>query len=920
MTSEHWQRVKELFEAASERGPTERAGFLAQACVDNEEIKQEVESLLAAHDADSGFMNTPVGNLLADHKPLLAPGQRFGQYDEILLLGEGGMGQVYLAVDTRLRRKVALKLLPSSYTNDAERVRRFEQEAQAASALNHPNIVTIHEIGNTDSLHFIATEFVDGETLREHITNTHMTVGEILDVGAQAASALQAAHEAGIIHRDIKPENIMLRRDGFVKVLDFGLAKLSERREEEETWRDGVDGDPALAPSPRRPVSPSSRLAVSSSVTSPGVIMGTVAYMSPEQARGQEVDARTDIWSLGIVLYEMVAGRAPFEGEMPSQLISSILENTPRPLSLDPEVPEELTRIITKTLSKVKSERYQSASDLALDLKNLKEELTVESRLKQFGRSDPKRQTNLSFERTESIRGSPAGTVRGLGRQTASVEYVVAEIKRHKALAGTALLILLVTALGLTYSALNRKPSDLGVRGKKSIAVLPLKPINESDRDDIYELGIADSLIHRLSSMNGFVVRQLSATRGYTNVAQDPIAAGKEQRVDYVLAANYQIVGGKIRITAQLFNVLNEQLEQTYQLEKDSSDTFAMQDAIAAEVENKLSKQFATTSNRQAAKRGTTNEEAYRLYLQGKYLANNRNLTDAQKAVAALEQAVRLDPNYALAWAGLGYAHRTVSNYTISVSTHETYQKSIEAINKALTVDANLSEAHSALCENKYLYEWDFVGAERECKRALELNPDSPQGHEIFARYLMGRGRHEEAITEIKTAIDLEPTSRFFHHIYGRALVYARRYTEAAAQFESVVTMDQNFFQPYSWLTLTWALAGNESKAFEWFLKLLSLRKEDEETVQMFKTAFQTSRWQGVLREWAKKIETVGGNNFDGAAYNAQIGEKDKAFEFLEKVYQRREYSINFIQVDPRLDNLRDDPRFAELVKRVESK
>jgi serine/threonine-protein kinase len=420
--------------------------------------------------------------------------------------------------------------------------------------------------------------------------------------------------------------------------------------------------------------------------------------------------------------------------------------------------------------------------------------------------------------------------------------------------------------------------------------------------------------------MKGFVVRQLSATRGYTGSAQDPIAAGKDQRVDYVLAGDYQPVGRKVRITAQLFNVPNERLEQTYQFEIDSSNPLAMQDAIAIEVEKKLLKQFATTSNGRIASQRSSNEEAYRLYLQGSSLADNRNLVDAQKAVAALTQAVQIDPNYAMAWARLAYVHRTVSNYTSSVSPHDAYQKSIEAINKALALDENLSEAHSALCENKFLYEWDFAGAERECKRALELDPNSPQGHEIFARYLMGRGQHDEAIAEIKTAIDLEPKSRFFHNNYGRALFYARRYKEAAAQFESVVSMDPNLVQSYSWLCSTWAFLCNESKAFEWFLKLQSLEKKDEKTVQAFTTVFQTSGWNGVLREWAKRIETVGGSNFDGAVNNAQIGNKDKAFEFLEKLYQRRQYQMNFIQVDPRLDNLRDDPRFAELLRRVESR
>jgi len=894
---ERWQQVKDIFEAALELGPVERPDFLRQASAGDEEISREVASLLAAHDADATFMETPIGHLLGESQ-VLAAGQRFGQYEEISPLGEGGMGQVYLAVDTRLQRQVALKLLPSSFMHDAERVRRFGLEARAASALNHPNIVTIHEIGQTDSLHFIATEFVEGETLRERLSNTRLTLGEVLDVGIQVASALQAAHEAGIVHRDIKPENIMLRPDGIVKVLDFGVAKLARQ-------------DAAEVHS-QKPIK-------STVHTNPGMVMGTVGYMSPEQARGQEVDARADIWSLGVVLYEMVAGRGPFEGETPSHVIVSILESTPRPLSGYPEVPTQLVRIVTKMLSKAQSERYQTAGQLALDLKNLKEELTVESRLKQFRRFDTA--NNEAFPLLEgATRELPANTLHGVARHTASVEYFVGEIRRHKTLAFAALLVLLVGALGLTYSIMNRSQTAPVVGSTKSFAVLPLKAIDTTHRDDIFETGVADSLIHRLSLMNGFVVRHLNATSKYRDIQQDPIAAGKEQRVDYVVAANYQLVDGKIRISAQLLNVAKEQIEGSYRIERNSSDIFAMQDEIATELANKLLTHFATTSRHPPSKRGTNNEEAYRLYLQGMYLANSRNLQDGQKAIEALEQAVRLDQNYARAWAGLGYTHRTISLWTRGSSTHETYQKSMEAINKALALDANLSEAHSALCENKYLYEWDFAGAERACKHAIELDPGSPQAHEIYSRFLMGRGRHNEAIVEIKTAIDLEPTSRFFQRNYGRALFYARRYPEAATQFKRVVEMDRNFMGTYSWLTSTLALQGNEAEAFEWFMKLLSVRKINEETVQVFKTAFQTAGWRGVLVEWIKRFEQVGGNTFDGAVYNAQAGNKDEAFEYLEKVFELREIWITYITVDPRLDPLRDDPRFVELVRRVDAK
>ncbi|HKG78742.1 MAG TPA: protein kinase, partial [Pyrinomonadaceae bacterium] len=771
----------------------------------------------------------------------------------------------------------------------------FRHEARAASALNHPNIVTIHEIGETDSLHFIATEFVDGETLREHMTNTRMAVSDVLDVACHVASALQAAHEKGIVHRDIKPENLMLRRDRVVKVLDFGLAKLTAQE------LVAVDGQ---------------GLAQSMVQTNPGVVMGTVGYMSPEQARGHEVDARTDIWSLGVVLYEMVAGCAPFVGETPSHVIVSVLESQPLPLS---GVPAELEQIVRKALRKDREERYQTASELGHDLKKLKEELAVEARLKMRPKVSGKEFAARSnrFKSIETVLKSAARTVQMLpAHRTVNVL-----VTRHKTLAGAAFLVLLAAVIGGTYYATRPSKTDVVARSKKSIAVLPLKPLNAADRDDIYELGIADSLIHRLSSMNGFFVRPLSATRKYANLEQDPLAAGKEQQVDYVLASNYQVADGRIGITAQLVNVESGLVEESYKLEKDSANVLAIQDAIAVEIGNKLLARFDTTSNHLTAKRGTANEEAYRLYLQGMYLANNRTLADSRKAVEALKQAVLLDSNYARAWAGLAYAYRTVSLYPGSgMSTEETYQSSLEAIDNALVLDQNLSEAHSALCENKYLYEWDFAGAERECKLAIALNPDSSQAHEIYSRYLMGRQRHAEAIAEIQVAIDLEPTSRFAHRNYGRSLLYARRYPEAATQFKRVIAMDPNFVGTYSFLTSTLALQGNESEAFEWLLKLLSVRKVDEKTVQALKTAFQRSGWHGVLREWVKRIEQVGGSNFDSAAYYAQLGDKDKAFEYLEKIYQGREIWMTYLEVDPRLDGLRGDPRFDELVRRVEWK
>ena len=358
MTPERWKKLDALFHAALELEGEARAAHLAKVCGDDEQLRAEAERLIAAHERESSFIDSPIfaeAAALTDDGDESPVGRRIGPYQVISQLGRGGMGEVYLAEDTRLRRKVALKLLPAEFTRDAERVRRFEQEARAASALNHPNIVTIHEIGQVDATHYIVTEFVEGQTLRQQMTESKLGIGAALDVAAQVASALAAAHAAGIVHRDIKPENVMVRPDGLVKVLDFGLAKLTEPR------RSSVDTD---------------ALATNQSLTEPGQVMGTPHYMSPEQARGLGVDARSDIFSLGVVLYEMIAGRRPFEGATTSDVIAAILTAEPAPLSQRrPDAPPELERIVSKALRKDRDERYQAVQNLSFDLKSLQRQI-----------------------------------------------------------------------------------------------------------------------------------------------------------------------------------------------------------------------------------------------------------------------------------------------------------------------------------------------------------------------------------------------------------------------------------------------------------------------------------------------------------------------------------------------------------------
>ena len=685
------------------------------------------------------------------------------------------------------------------------------------------------------------------------------------------AQAVHAAHEAGIVHRDLKPENIMIRPDGYLKILDFGLAKLIEQKHDSIP---GLQGEPS-----------------SHNHTAKGVIQGTVNYMSPEQAKGERVDERTDIFSLGVMMHEMIVGRTPFGGDSSAETFAKLINAEPPPLSsFGVNLPDAVQGIISRTLRKNREERYQTMKELLTDLKALKEDLTFDEKLE---RSAQTAETQQGFSQT---------------------------IAQHKRFAAIVLVALLAGATGLGYYFFQARKTPSRLDGKTSIAVLPLKPINTANRDEVYGIGIADSLILKLGSMKGFVVRPLSATRKYAGIDQDPIAAGQEQKVNYVLASNYQLAGGKIRITAQLFNVANSQIEMTYKSdEKDAANVFAMQDAIAGEVGNLLSARFTTTTRGRIAQRGTTNEEAYRLYLQGMYLMGKRTPADAQEAVKLLEEAVRLDPNYAQAWAGKARVHLA----DFSSSPRAQYQNSMEAVNKALALDENLADAHSVLCSNKNSYEWDFDGAQRECERAVELDPNSSLAHLNYSRYLNGQGRFDAAIAEAKTAIDLEPTSLASQRQYGMCLYYARRYPEAVTQFKRVEAMDKGFNTPYNWLVVASEMQGHYAEAFEWLMKMKTVYKEPEEVIQAYRAAYQTSGWHGLLIERARRRDAVtfrperGGVNFQAAIEQAKIGNKDKAFEYLEQSYQTREWWMMLLKVEPGLDSLHNDPRFDALVRRV---
>lgn len=475
--------------------------------------------------------------------------------------------------------------------------------------------------------------------------------------------------------------------------------------------------------------------------------------------------------------------------------------------------------------------------------------------------------------------------------------------------------VFLLVSLSFNFqSSFSENPNKI-----KSIAVLPVKPINAGVRDELYEIGIAESIIHRLSGTKSFYVRPLSATRQYTDLAQDPLAAGHEQKTDYVLSSNYQMAEGKIRITAQLFNVATGQIEETYKSEKDAGSIFAAQDAIAAELGNVLFARFAAEPNQMTAKRGTTNEEAYRLYLQGKNLTAKRNGADAKKAIEYFEQAIRLDPNYALAYAGMAHAYSATGTLKGGFRIQrEVYEKAQAALNKAIELDVGLADIYAIRGQLKIFYDWDFPGAEKDLRRAIELEPNNDLAHWGYAFLLNHSGRFDEAFAELKIALEIDPNSLAYQRDRGRFHYFARRYDEAIAQLERVLEIDENFNTAFHMLILAYEMKGDYDGAFKWIIK--EQKQINPESVEIFQKAYQTGGGKEVRRKLLESLkldEQTANNYYRIAREHALLNEKEQAFEYLNKALENRQSGLIMLKVEPAFDSLRDDPRFNELVRRV---
>ncbi len=830
-------------------------------------------------------------------------GLKLGRYEIRSQLGAGGMGEVYLAQDIELERTVAVKLLPTALASDQQRMSRFIQEAKAASALNHPNILTIYEIGRHDTTRFIVTEYIDGITLRQHLAARPMKLVEALDLAIQCASALSAAHEAGIIHRDVKPENVMLRRDGLVKVLDFGLAKLADQSR-------SIDSE---APT---------RALVN---TDPGVVMGTANYMSPEQARGKEVDARTDIWSLGVMLYEMTTGQFPFTGETQTDVIISIAEREPARLArYQPDVPNELERIVRKALTKDREERYQTAKDLLIDLRKLRRDLDIETELERT--VPPELRAGWAVARTGE--GQTATGVSDMGARTtraeaapttSSAEYLVREIKRHKwgAIAVATLLVGLALAAA-SYLYFTRT----GQSAISSIVVLPFVNSSADPNAEWLSDGVTESLINSLSQLPKLKVMARSTAFTYKGRTVTPQQVGHDLKVDAVLMGRVTQRGDTLSIQVDLVNTADGSQLWGDQYNRRLADVLTIQQEIAREVSDRLRLRLTGEQQQQQTKRNTDNTEAYQLYLKGRYHWNKRTDEETRKAIEYFQQAIEKDPTYALAYVGLA------ESYIIgNLPPEERNPKAKAAALKALELDGMLGEAHATLAVTKDGYDWDHAGAESEYKRAIELSPNYGTAHHWYGESLAAWGRFDESFAEYKKALELDPLSLAIGTDFGIARYYARQYDEAIDYLKKLIEMDPSYVRTHFYLSTVYLEKGMFEEAIAEREKGLLLDGESPEEIAKGKAeivkAFKTSGPKGF---WRKAIELEEEDAkkkkrdvspVSMAGLYARLGDRDQAFTWLEKAYAKRDTDLQWLKVAPVWDNLRSDPRFPDLLRRV---
>ena len=809
----------------------------------------------------------------------LSPNTTLAHYTIISKIGAGGMGEVYRARDTKLDREVALKILPVEFAADRERMGRFVREAKAAAALNHPNILTVYEIGDTNGQNYISTELIEGQTLRQQLSQKQESpLITILKIGVQVAEALSAAHEAAIIHRDIKPENIMLRRDGIVKVLDFGLAKLTGR------------------PPPRSIDAEASTFVAIN--TEPGVIMGTASYMSPEQARGLEVDTRTDIFSLGVLIYELVAGQLPFAGSNPYEIIASILSDKEAPpLAGCTEVPAELQRIISKALRKNREQRYQTIKDFLIDLQNLKHDLELAG-------------TELVPPNTKSAATTQRESANAKETATDSQrKSVTARVRPNLQSVAILIAVMLMVAVGVGlyfYSSTRQRQIN-------SIAVLPFVNASGNTEFEYLSDGMTETLINSLSQIPDLSVKARSTVFRYKGKAATAQQVGSELSVQAILNGRVTEHSNQLTLSLELVDARTGDQIWGEQYIREATDLVALQNQIARDVSGKLQTKLSRSNEQKLAKNYTENTEAYKLYLQGVFYSNQLNTA---KAIPYFQQAIVIDPNYALAYSGLGDAYLfSLVAIGPTAKASEALPKARECAAKALQLDEGLPDAHALMGLLLWMQDYDFAGFERELIRAIELNPNYAEGHRRNALRLFYLGKFEASRSELSKALADDPLSNLNNYHYAQTLIYEGRYDEAEARVRQNLDLDPRFTLFHNQLSTLYRLKGNYSGSVEESAKTSELQNNPE-LASSKRDSFAKGGWQGYQHALVSELEQKKSNPYTLAIAYVELGEKDKAFAALEDVFNAHSNFVGYFKIDPQLKPLHDDSRFAALLQK----
>lgn len=776
----------------------------------------------------------------------LGAGVHLGQYEILESLGAGGMGELYVAKDLRLGRRVAVKVLPDHMSKDQEALLRFEREARALAALSHPNILTIFDFNTQQGISFAATELLEGKTLREVVGDKGVDWKDALGYTIAVAEGLSAAHSKGVIHRDLKPENVFVTSEGRVKILDFGLVH----------WK-GTPMEPGETPA---------RLE-----TQPGMVLGTIQYMSPEQVRGMEVDGRSDIFAFGCLFYEILAGKNPFARETVAETLAAILRDDPPELTASssgmPAIPGVLREVILRCLEKNPERRFQSASELAAELKGIQEGSIVTGRYP-------------------------------------------AEKKQPQRKAWAAALLLLLATAATAFWVLARPRTAI-----QSIAVLPLENATRDANSEYLSDGLTESIINSLSQIPNLRVMARSTVFKYKTGKTDPVQAGRELKVDAVLTGRVLQHNGALIIQTDLVDVNDGSQLWGEKYDCKPTDLIQVQKQIAAQISDNLQLRLSGETKNKVTRNYTENTEAYRSYLQGRYYWNKRTPEGFQKGVEHFQRAIENDPNYALAYVGLADSYALLGAYGV-LPPAEAMPRAGAAARKALELDTSLAEAHASLGLTAFLYDWNWALAEKEFSNAIRLKPGYPTSHHWYGEYFIAMGRTADALAELKKAQELDPLSTIIYTDIGRAYYFNRRYDKAASECREALEMEPAFLQSHVCLALVFE---QKSMYGEALAEVQSLT-EGKHPVMLARILAATGRREEalqILNEMERESSERYVSPYSFVMLFTGLGDKERAFEWLEKAYADRSEWLAYLKVDPRLDPLRSDARFVEMLRRM---